>query len=322
VVAIGFIICSKKEKTPTGYTPFRLAKNKQKAIFAAMSYNYLSKRYLDYFVKHALHEDMGDGDHSAIGAIPASAINKAQLIIKGDGMLAGVEMARRIFEYISPEISFDQKINDGQLVESGQIAFFVEGPVRELLSAERLVLNCMQRMSGVATYTHYLCGLLKGTGTKLLDTRKTTPNFRVAEKWAVKIGGGINHRFGLFDMIMLKDNHIDYAGGVKEAINSTLDYLKEKGKNLKIVVEVRNLNELQEVIETGQVYRVLLDNMLPSDMRLAIKMINGRFETEASGGISEKNIREIAETGVDYISVGAMTHSYRSLDMSLKALDS
>ena len=268
-----------------------------------------------------MHEDVGDGDHSALGAIPASSRNKAQLIIKDTGILAGVEMAKRIFDFASPEIQFDQKLSDGQHVEHGQIAFTVEGPAREILSSERLVLNCMQRMSGIATYTYYLCGLIKGTGTQLLDTRKTTPNFRLAEKWAVKIGGGTNHRFGLFDMVMLKDNHIDYAGGVRKAIESTAEYLQEKNKKLKIIVEVRNLDELQEVIDTGHVYRVLLDNMLPSAMRQAIKMIDGRFETEASGGISEKNIREIAETGVNYISVGAMTHSYHSLDMSLKAFD-
>lgn len=285
-----------------------------------MSYNYLSNSYVNYFIKHALHEDIGDGDHSALGSIPAEAKNKAKLIIKDSGMLAGVELAQRIFAYISPDIIVEKFIEDGTHVEYGQIAFTVEGPARELLSAERLVLNCMQRMSGAATYTHYLCGLIKGTGTKLLDTRKTTPNFRLAEKWAVKIGGGTNHRFGLFDMVMLKDNHIDYAGGVKNAITSTVAYLEEKKKKLKIVVEVRNLDELREVIETGHVYRVLLDNMLPSDMRQAIQMIDGQFETEASGGISEKNIREIAETGVDYISVGAMTHSYKSLDMSLKAV--
>jgi nicotinate-nucleotide pyrophosphorylase (carboxylating) len=285
-----------------------------------MSYNYLSNSYINYFIKHALHEDIGDGDHTALGSIPAKARNKAQLIVKDSGMLAGVELAQKIFSHISPDIAFYKIIDDGTLVDYGQIAFTVEGPVRDLLSAERLVLNCMQRMSGISTYTNYLCGLLKGTSTKLLDTRKTTPNFRLAEKWAVKIGGGTNHRFGLFDMVMLKDNHIDYAGGAKNAIESTVQYLSEKKKKLKIVVEVRNLTELQEVIETGHIYRVLLDNMLPSDMRQAIAMIDGKFETEASGGISEKNIREIAETGVNYISVGAMTYSYKSLDMSLKAV--
>ena len=285
-----------------------------------MSYNYLSKGYINYFIKHALHEDVGDGDHSALGAIPEDKVNKAHLLIKDEGILAGVEMAKMIFAHVSPEIKFEQILDDGDSVVNGQIAFNVEGSARHLLSAERLVLNCMQRMSGVATYTHHLCGLIKGTGTKLLDTRKTTPNFRIAEKWAVKIGGGTNHRFGLFDMIMLKDNHIDYAGGVQEAIDATVAYLEQTGKKLKIEVEVRNLEELQEVLKSGHVFRVLLDNMLPSEMRQAIKMVGGRMETEASGGISEKNIREIAETGVDYISVGAMTHSYKSLDMSLKAV--
>ena len=285
-----------------------------------MSYNYLSKGYINYFIKHALHEDIGDGDHSALGAIPEDKVNRAQLLIKDDGILAGVELARLIIEYVSPDIKFEQLLHDGDSVSHGQVAFRLEGGARHLLSAERLILNCMQRMSGVATYTHHMCELIKGTGTRLLDTRKTTPNFRMAEKWAVKIGGGMNHRFGLFDMIMLKDNHIDYAGGVKQAIESTVDYLERSGKKLKIEVEVRNLQELEEVIKTGHVFRVLLDNMLPSVMRQAIKMIDGQMETEASGGISEKNIREIAETGVDYISVGAMTHSYKSLDMSLKAV--
>ncbi|MFT4739013.1 MAG: nicotinate-nucleotide pyrophosphorylase (carboxylating) [Cyclobacteriaceae bacterium] len=285
-----------------------------------MSYNYLSEDYLAHFIKHALREDIGDGDHSALGAIDSSANKKAKLLIKSEGMLAGVELSKKIFEFVSEDIIIDQQMNDGDQIKYGDIAFFVEGSAQKILSAERLVLNCMQRMSGIATYTLYLNSLLKGTTTQLLDTRKTTPNFRLAEKWAVKIGGGANHRFGLFDMVMLKDNHIDYAGGVRQAIESTVAYLEKSGKNLKIEIEVRNLDEVQEVLNTGKVFRLLLDNMLPSEMRQAIKMIKGQYETEASGGITEKNIREIAETGVDYISVGALTHSYTSLDMSLKAV--
>jgi len=209
---------------------------------------------------------------------------------------------------------------DGDLVETGEIGLSVEGNSRSILSAERLVLNCLQRMSAIATYTHHMNQLIKGSKAKLLDTRKTTPLFRLPEKWAVVIGGGVNHRFGLYDMVMLKDNHIDFAGGVKNAINQTVEYLESNSLDLKIEIEVRSLRELDEVLDVGKVHRVMLDNMLPSDIRQAIKMIGGRFETEASGGITEKTIAEIAETGVDYISVGALTHSYKSLDMSLKAI--
>ncbi len=286
-----------------------------------MSLPYLSPKQINHFIKNALQEDHGDGDHSSIGSIPEKKAKKAQLLVKDEGVLAGVEMAKLIFQYVSQEIEMHVRLNDGAVVEKGDIAFYVVGNARKILGAERLVLNCMQRMSGIATYTKYLSDMIQGTGAKLTDTRKTTPNFRIAEKWAVNIGGGVNHRFGLYDMVMLKDNHVDYAGSVTKAINSTVSYLQKEGKTLEIEIEVRNLQELEEVLTVGKVNRILLDNMLPSDMKQAIQMIGGRYETEASGGITEKTIREIAETGVDYISVGALTHSYRSLDMSLKAVD-
>jgi nicotinate-nucleotide pyrophosphorylase (carboxylating) len=285
-----------------------------------MSPAYLTEKAISQFITLALDEDHGDGDHSSLGSIPENAENRAQLIIKDEGLLAGVELAEMIFQKVDPEVTFLKKMSDGDFVQHGDIAFLVEGKARSILGAERLVLNCMQRMSGIATYTKKLSSLVNGTKAKLLDTRKTTPNFRLAEKWAVSIGGGYNHRFGLYDMVMLKDNHIDYAGGVKEAINSTVSYLENLGKDIKIEIEIRNLPELNEVLSIGRVHRILLDNMLPSDIRQAIKMIGGKYETEASGGITEKTIREIAETGVDYISVGALTHSYTSLDMSLKAI--
>ena len=284
-----------------------------------MKPDYLTDKSIRSFIKNAFSEDIGDGDHSSIGSIPEKATCKAQLLIKADGMIAGLEMADRIFKYVDDSLVINFSKKDGDMVEVGEVGFEVSGNSRSILSAERLVLNCLQRMSAVASYTHYLTGLIKGTKAKLLDTRKTTPLFRLAEKWAVVIGGGVNHRFGLYDMVMLKDNHIDFAGGVKQAIEKTVNYLTKNKPELKIEVEVRSLDELQEVIEIGQVHRVMLDNMLPSEIKQAIQMIGGRFETEASGGITEKNITEIAETGVDYISVGALTHSYRSLDMSLKA---
>lgn len=283
--------------------------------------DYLSDKRIKQFIESGLKEDHGDGDHSSFGSIPADKNKKAQLLVKDNGILAGVELSKRIFQHISNEIDVHVLLQDGDPVDRDDIAFYVSGNARVILGAERLVLNCLQRMSGIATYTHHMNSLIRGTGAKLLDTRKTTPNFRMAEKWAVAIGGGVNHRFGLFDMVMLKDNHIDYAGGVSKAIKSTVSYLEKINKPLKIEIEVRNLQELDDVLETGKVSRILLDNMLPSDMKQAIQMIGGRYETEASGGITEKTIREIAETGVDFISVGALTHSYKSLDMSLKAVD-
>ncbi|NQZ75107.1 MAG: carboxylating nicotinate-nucleotide diphosphorylase [Ekhidna sp.] len=281
---------------------------------------YLSAKNIDAFIKSAFAEDLGDGDHSSLGSIPEQSKSQAHLLVKDDGIIAGLELAEKIFKYLDSGLVLDFNKKDGDPIEHGEVAFSVEGSSRSILSAERLVLNCLQRMSAVATYTNHMCQLIKGSHAKLLDTRKTTPLFRMPEKWAVAIGGGVNHRFGLYDMVMLKDNHIDFAGGVKNAISQTLEYLEQKDLQLKIEVEVRSLRELEEVLEVGNVHRVLLDNMLPSDMKQAIKMIGGRFETEASGGITEKTIAEIAETGVDYISVGALTHSYKSLDMSLKAI--
>ena len=285
-----------------------------------MNAPYLTKSTINKFIKSALAEDIGDGDHSTLGSVPEAAKSRAQLILKSEGILAGVELAQKIFAHYDPDLQLEISKKDGDAFEFSEVAFIVSGNSRSILSTERLVLNCMQRMSAVATYTNHMCSLIKGSNAKILDTRKTTPLFRLPEKWAVLIGGGVNHRFGLYDMVMLKDNHIDFSGGVKAAIQNTLDYLKEKELNLAIEVEVRSLEELREVLEAGQVHRVLLDNMLPSEIREAIKMINGRFETEASGGITEKNIMEIAETGIDYISVGALTHSYQSMDMSLKAV--
>lgn len=281
---------------------------------------YLSDKSINAFIKSALSEDIGSGDHSSLGSIPELSTNQAHLLIKSEGMIAGLELVKRIFEFFDKKLTLEFLKKDGDMVENGEVAFNVTGSSRAILSLERLVLNCLQRMSAIATYTHYMNSLIRGSNAKLLDTRKTTPLFRLPEKWAVLIGGGVNHRFGLYDMVMLKDNHIDFAGGVKEAIVSTLDYLKRNNLKLDMEIEVRSLGELEEVLEVGYVKRVLLDNMLPSDIRQAIKMIEGRFETEASGGITEKNISEIAETGVDYISVGALTHSYTSMDMSLKAV--
>lgn len=281
---------------------------------------YLQPAKIKAFIRAALKEDVGDGDHSSLGAVPPDAISRAQLLIKSDGMIAGLEMSRYIFQVVDKTLQVEYFKKDGDMVTHGEVGFHVTGNAQKILMAERLVLNCMQRMSGIATYTHHMNNLIRGSKAKLLDTRKTTPNFRLAEKWAVAIGGGVNHRFGLYDMVMLKDNHIDYAGGVQKAITDVVRYLQEKELHLKIEIEVRTLEELREVIKTGHVHRVLLDNMLPSDIRMAIRMIGGQFDTEASGGITERNIQEIAETGVDYISVGALTHSYKSLDISLKAI--
>jgi len=283
------------------------------------SLGYLSDDLITQFIKSALEEDVGPGDFSSLGSVPAEAQNRAHLLIKGDGIIAGIKMAKAIFSYVDSDLITDFRVQDGDRVENEDIGFEVSGNARSILKAERLVLNCLQRMSGIATYTHMVTGLIKGSHARLLDTRKTTPNFRLAEKWAVAIGGGVNHRFGLFDMVMLKDNHIDYAGGVEQAIQSTQQFLQAENLSLDIEIEVRNLDELAAVLRVGGVKRVMLDNMLPSDMRQAVDMIAGQFETEASGGITESNIREIAETGVDYISIGALTHSYKSLDMSLKA---
>ncbi|XOV92441.1 MAG: carboxylating nicotinate-nucleotide diphosphorylase [Bacteroidota bacterium] len=284
-----------------------------------MALNYLSKAGINKFIRSALNEDVGDGDHTSMGSIPTDDRSAAKLLIKGSGVIAGIELANDIFHFVDPNLKVELLKEDGNWVEDGQIALKVRGNTRNILKSERLVLNCMQRMSGIATKTFRLNQMIEGTNAKLLDTRKTTPNFRMMEKWAVAIGGGHNHRFGLYDMILLKDNHIDYAGGIHKAVIGVVNYLKENNLELDIEVEVRSIAELEEALEMPQVKRVLLDNMLPSEMRLAVQKVNKTKETEASGGINEKNIREIAETGVDYISVGALTHSYQSLDMSLKA---
>ncbi|MAJ51707.1 MAG: nicotinate-nucleotide diphosphorylase (carboxylating) [Flammeovirgaceae bacterium] len=281
---------------------------------------YLTKEKLDEFIRTAVEEDHGDGDHTSLGSITEGRQVQAHLLFKQEGIVAGIEMAQIIFDMFSKEILFEPFKKDGDMIHPGEVGFKVSGDAIQLLGAERLVLNCMQRMSGIATYTRYLKSLIRNSHAQLLDTRKTTPNFRIAEKWAVEIGGGINHRFGLYDMVMLKDNHIDFAGGIAEALKSTKSYLKKFKKNLKIEIEVRSLQELKEVIEEGGVNRIMLDNMMPSQIRQCIAMIGGKYETEASGGISEMSISEIADTGVDYISVGALTHSYKSLDMSLKAV--
>lgn len=274
---------------------------------------------IDDIIKNALHEDIGDGDHSSLSCVPESGVGVAKLIIKGDGVLAGVELAERIFKMYDPNLEIKVFINDGSLVKYGDIAFEVKGSSRSILATERLVLNFMQRMSGIATETNKLVQLVAGTNAKLLDTRKTTPGIRYMEKWAVRIGGGHNHRFALYDMIMLKDNHIDYAGGIKPAIERANEYLKSNNKQLKIEVEVRNEGELSEVLEIGNVDRIMLDNFTPERIRAIINTIPKSIETEASGGITSDTIRSFAETGVDYISVGALTHSFKSMDISLKA---
>lgn len=266
-------------------------------------------------------EDIGDGDHTTLSSIPANAIGKSQLIIKEDGILCGVEVAREIFKAFDPELKMTIFIEDGMPVKYGDIAFVVEGKIQSLLQTERLMLNIMQRLSGVATRTHEYQRELEGTKTKVLDTRKTTPGLRMLEKYAVAMGGGKNHRIGLFDMILLKDNHVDFAGGITQAINGAKNYLKEKGKDLKIEIEVCNFDELQEVLDCGGVDRIMLDNFSVEDTRKAVEIIDGRYETESSGGITLKTLRDYAECGVDYISVGALTHSVKSLDMSFKAVE-
>jgi nicotinate-nucleotide pyrophosphorylase (carboxylating) len=280
---------------------------------------YLTEKSLADFISAALLEDVGPGDYSTLSAVPADAQNRARLLIKDDGILAGVDMGLHIFRQVDPQLQVKVLLQDGTPVRKGDIGLEVSGSARSILTAERLVLNCMQRMSGIATITQRMVALIEGTGAKLLDTRKTTPNFRIAEKWAVAIGGGHNHRYGLYDMVMLKDNHIDFAGGIRPAIEASRKFLAEKGLSLKIEVETRSLQEVEEVLRVGGIDRIMLDNMSPEVMRQAVQLIDRRFETEASGGITESTIRPIAETGVDYISVGALTHSAKSLDISLKA---
>jgi nicotinate-nucleotide pyrophosphorylase (carboxylating) len=267
----------------------------------------------------AFEEDIKDGDHSSLSCIPNNKMGKAQLIVKDQGIIAGIELAEWIFESIDPTLFMEINVKDGDKVKKGDIAFSVKGCSISILTAERLVLNCMQRMSAIATKTRDYVELVKGTKTTILDTRKTTPGIRILEKWAVKIGGGDNHRFGLYDMIMLKDNHIDYAGGITKAIDKAKKYLKEKTLKLKIEVEARDLNEVKEIMTTKGVHRIMLDNFTPKDTIKAVKLINGKFETESSGGITSSTIRTYAECGVDFISVGALTHSIYNMDLSLKA---
>lgn len=282
-------------------------------------YNYLTNNAITVFITSALREDVGDGDHSSLASIPEGAVNKAKLIIKDKGIVAGVELAGKVLYKVDSSLKVDFFITDGSVVNYGDVVFTVEGNARSILTAERLVLNCMQRMSGIATLTRELTGLIKGTRAKLLDTRKTTPNFRLPEKWAVVIGGGMNHRYGLFDMIILKDNHVDYAGGITKAIDSTRAYIAKMGRDLKIEIETRNLEEVKEVLKRGGVDRIMLDNMDTQTLKAAVELVADRYETEASGGITKATIRAVAETGVNYISVGALTHSVHSLDISLKA---
>ena len=275
---------------------------------------------LDDLIKYWFAEDIGDGDHTSLSSIPATAMGKSRLIIKETGVLAGVEVAKRIFAAFDPELKMTQYLNDGDEVKPGDIAFDVEGKVLSLLQTERLMLNIMQRMSGVATVTRKYAKCLEGLKTKVLDTRKTTPGLRLLEKQAVKIGGGTNHRIGLFDMILLKDNHVDFAGGIENAITRAKDYCKAKGKDLKIEIEVRNFDELNQVLAIGGVDRIMLDNFNTENTKKAVELIAGRYEVESSGGITFDTLRDYAECGVDFISVGALTHSVKSLDMSFKAV--
>jgi nicotinate-nucleotide pyrophosphorylase (carboxylating) len=274
---------------------------------------------LDEFIRKSLQEDIGDGDHSTLACIPADAKGKAKLLVKEKGIIAGIEVAKRIYELVDPSLDLVVYKKDGDTVEVGDIVFHVSGSSQAILTSERLVLNCMQRMSGIATQTNQVLQVIEGCNTKVLDTRKTTPGIRFLEKWAVKIGGGENHRFGLYDMIMLKDNHIDYAGGIKNAIEKTKKYLSDSKRTLKIEIEVRSLAELQEVIQIGGVDRIMLDNFTPERLKEALELIPDSYETEASGGITIDNIRPYAETGVQFISIGALTHSVKGLDLSLKA---
>ncbi len=280
---------------------------------------YITPGFLQHFISSAIAEDVGEGDHSTLASIPAETRQTAKLLVKDNGVMAGVSLAREIFRHIDNHLEMDVFIHDGETIKKGDIAFAISGSARSILTAERLVLNCMQRMSAIATKTRHYCELIAGTGAELLDTRKTTPNFRLLEKWAVRIGGGKNHRIGLFDMIMLKDNHIDMAGGISAAINRTKEYLRAINKELAVEVETRNLAEVREVLSNGGVDVIMLDNMDTATMREAVGIIAGRCKTEASGGISEDTIRSIAECGVDYISVGELTHAIKSLDLSLKA---
>ncbi|MBP7172517.1 MAG: carboxylating nicotinate-nucleotide diphosphorylase [Cloacibacterium sp.] len=281
---------------------------------------YVTDKALKTFIKNALQEDIETGDHSTLATIPKDLQQKAKLLVKEDCILAGVELAKIIFKTFDENLDIEVFIKDGEQAKVGDIAFIVSGSAQSILSTERLVLNCMQRMSGIATLTHDWDSRLIGTKTKLLDTRKTTPNFRICEKWAVAIGGGTNHRYGLYDMIMLKDNHIDYNGSITNAVKMARDYVKKLKKPLKIEVETRNLQEVEEAANTEGIHRIMLDNMDVETMKKAVEIIGGKCETEASGGIGREKLQEIAQTGVTYISAGALTHSAKNIDLSLKAI--
>ena len=279
------------------------------------------QKELELIIANAIREDVGDGDHSSLACIPNTAQGKAKLLVKDNGIIAGVEFAKMIFKYVDANLQVEVLIEDGEAVKQGDIVFFVSGSSQSILKAERLVLNSMQRMSAIATKTKEFVALLQGTKTKILDTRKTTPGIRAIEKWAVKIGGGENHRFALYDMIMLKDNHIDFAGGISQAILKTKNYLIANNKELKIIVEARNLDEVKQILEVGGVYRILLDNFDYETTKQAVQLIDSQCLTESSGNINEKSIRRYAECGVDYISSGALTHSIYNMDLSLKAIE-
>lgn len=275
---------------------------------------------LDLIIKNGFREDVGEGDHTSLSCIPEDAQGKAKLLVKDTGVIAGVEFAKRVFKYIDKDLKVEILISDGSQVKFGDIVFYVSGKSQSILQAERLVLNAMQRMSAIATKTSFFVELLKGTNTKILDTRKTTPGIRALEKWAVTIGGGVNHRFALYDMVMIKDNHIDFAGGITQAITKTKAYLAEKKIDINIIVEARSLQEIEEILQNEGVYRILIDNFSFEDTRTAVKLINGKCLTESSGGINEDTIRKYAECGVDFISSGALTHSVYNMDLSLKAM--
>jgi nicotinate-nucleotide pyrophosphorylase (carboxylating) len=280
---------------------------------------YLSPEKISVFINQALTEDVGPGDYSTLGSVPADAEGRAQLIIKEPGVIAGLELALMIFKHFDPNLEVDLFLSDGDKVNAGTIGLVVRGSARSILTTERLVLNCLQRMSGIATRTAQLTSMISHTNARLMDTRKTTPNFRMMERWAVLLGGGLNHRFALYDMVMLKDNHVDFAGGIRKAILSSRAFLESKGLDLKIEIETRTLEEVKEVLAVGGVDIIMLDNMDEVTMRTAVALVNGRYPLEASGGITEENLRAVAECGVDFISVGALTHQVKSLDISLKA---
>ena len=275
---------------------------------------------INLIIANAIREDVGAGDHSSLACIPSDAVGKAKLLIKGDGVISGVEFAKRVFNYVDPGLKMEILIEDGNLVKSGDICFYVAGNSQSILKSERLILNAMQRMSAISTKTKHYVDLLKETSTKILDTRKTTPGIRALEKWAVKIGGGENHRFALYDMVMLKDNHIDFCGGITKAINKTKRYLLEHDLDLKIIVEARNMEEIKEILQSDSVYRILIDNFNYEDTKKAVSLIGNQCFTESSGGITLETVKQYADCGVDYISSGALTHSVNNMDLSLKAL--